>query len=116
MSDGPVEPFVFDLRSVEMGGADGVVWSLPDSGDLNVNLVKPSPSSGVEPHVNEEVDVVVYMVLGSGTLEVDGRVSPLGHGDVAHIPKGARRQLSAGAEGAVYLSVHRARRGLGITG
>jgi len=116
------EPTIVDLLrvardGVERGGADGAVWSLPHGGDLDANLVQLAPGGGVGEHVNSEVDVLVVGVAGSGTVVVDGASYPLRSGIVLALPKGARRRVDADrGESISYLTVHRARAGLGISG
>ena len=86
-----------------------MVWTLEQLGDLNANLVRFPAGGGVGEHVDEEVDVLVVGVSGSGVVEVDGQEHPLRAGTVAFVPKGARRSTRAGAGGFAYLTVHRRR-------
>ena len=50
----------------------GVIWSLQESRDLNVNLVLFSEGEGVGDHVNDEVDVLLVCVSGSGEVRING--------------------------------------------
>ena len=109
-----VDPVVIDLGSARTGPG-GAVWSLPHGGDLDANLVRLEPGAGIGQHVNNDVDVLVFVQSGSGKLIVDGRVEPLGCDHLALIPKATSRSLVAGPAGITYLSVHRRRRPLGIT-
>lgn len=95
--------------------ADGVQWSLADSADLNVNLVRLGPDRSIARHVNAEVDVAVVVLAGGGTLHCDAATHELAPQVVAHIPKGAARAIQAGPDGLAYLTVHRRRGGLGIS-
>lgn len=97
----------------DLGGtttdSGGVVWSLPHGGDLDANLVRLRPGGQIAEHLNDEVDVLVFVQSGNGELVIDGEVHPL-RGDVlALIPRGARRQMTAGPFGVTYLSIHRHR-------
>ena len=92
----------------------GVLWSLEPADDLNVNLVGFPAGEGVGEHVNEEVDVLVVGVAGSGVVTVDGYEYPLRAGTVAFIPKGARRATRSGSADFAYLTVHRRREPLQI--
>lgn len=110
------EPTIVDLLGVERGGADGAVWSLPHGGDLDANLVHLAPGGSVGEHVNSEVDVLVVGVAGSGAVTVDGTAHALRSGIAIALPKGTRRGVHADrGEPLSYLTVHRARSGLGIS-
>ncbi len=90
-------------------GRSGVIWALEGSGDLNVNLVRFEAGGGVGEHVNDEVDVLVVGVSGSGSVRVDGEEYPLSNGTAVFVPRGASRSTRAASEGFAYLSVHRRR-------
>jgi len=56
-------PFItVNLAGIDVGGADGAVWSLPHDGDLDANLVKLGPGGRIDEHRNDEVDVVYLTV------------------------------------------------------
>ena len=95
-------------EAVEAGG-EGVVWTLGAGADLNANLVRFGAGRGVGEHVNEEVDVVLVGVSGSGFVEVDGEENALDAGKLIFIPRGSRRSTRGGPEGFGYLTVHRRR-------
>ena len=97
-------------------GRDGVVWTLEGSGDLNANLVRFEAGRGVGEHVNDEVDVLIVGVSGSGLVSVDGEEHPLSNGVIVFVPRGARRYTLAVSEDFAYLSVHRRRGPLRIGG
>lgn len=102
------------LDAVDRGGADGALWSLPHDGDLDANLVKLSPGAEVAAHSNTEVDVILVVLAGGGTLTIDGEAVILGPHHLVRIRKGTHRHLEAGPDGLVHLTVHRARQGLRI--
>lgn len=110
LSAGPV----VDLGAVPVGSG-GAIWSLPHGGDLDANLIRLDPVAGIGAHVNNDVDVLVFVQSGTGELTVDGRTEALGADHLALIPKGSLRSIAAGAAGLTYLSVHRRRSPLGIT-
>jgi|SRR5947209_15705935 len=85
----------------------GVVWTLKQSGDLNVNLVRFPAGGGVDEHVNKKVDVLIMGVSGSGVITVDEQEYRLQAGTLAFLPKGACRSTSSGSEDFAYLTVHR---------
>lgn len=108
------EAVVVDLGSAAHGSG-GAIWSLPHGGDLDANLVRLDPGAGIGEHVNDHVDVLVFVQSGSGHLTIDHTSHQLGPDHVALIPTGARRTVVAGPRGITYLSVHRRRGPLGIT-
>ncbi len=101
-----------DLRAVAATAGDraGVIWTLDLSSDLNANLVRFSPGQGVGEHVNDEVEVIVVGVSGSGIVRVDREERALSAGVLVFIPKGARRSTASASGDFAYLSVHRRRR------
>ncbi|MGD9734788.1 MAG: hemerythrin domain-containing protein [Solirubrobacterales bacterium] len=106
----PGAQVVADLRTI---AGRGVAWSAATP-DLNVNLVVWPAGGGVGSHVNTERDVLLAVLDGSGTVEVDGEAHALTTGAAAIVPAGAERAVRAGPEGIRYLSVH-LRRPPGIT-
>jgi hypothetical protein len=64
---GRATPVTVNLAAIDVGGADGAVWSLPHDGDLDANLVKLGPSGRIPEHGNDEVDVVILVVSGLGS-------------------------------------------------
>ena len=91
----------------------GPVWGT-ESDDLNATLLAWPAGEANPEHVNAERDVLIVVVSGSGSLEVDGEAHDLAAGDAVVVPKGASRRLAAGPHGIRYLSVHRRRGGLRI--
>ena len=99
-----------DLHEVcAAANGDGVHWTLPSPSELNANLVRLEPSHTMASHTNDAVDVLLVVVEGSGTVDVEGAESPLGPGTLVHLPKGLRRSITASADGLAYLTVHRRR-------
>ena len=83
----------------------GPVWG-DASDDLNATLLQWSAGAGPPEHVNDERDVLVFVVDGSAKLAVDGEESELVHGEAVIVPKSKHRKLTAGRGGVRYLSVH----------
>jgi quercetin dioxygenase-like cupin family protein len=108
MEDAP-GTFMVDLAEHFDAHGDGVQWALPEPSDLNANLVHLDAGSSVPEHVNREVDVLLVVLAGSGTLQVGDRALVLGPLAVAHITKGASRAIDAGEGGLSYVTVHRRR-------
>lgn len=96
-------------------GSGGAVWSLPHGGDLDANLVCLDANGEIGAHVNNEVDVLMFVRSGSGSVTVDDETVPVGSDHLVWIPKGSRRSVTAGSGGISYLSVHRQRGGIDIT-
>ena len=84
------------------------LWRL-DGEDLQANLVRLDRGDRIEPHRNDEVEVLVVVVLGRGELTLDGQVHQLAPMVVAHLPKGTVRAIEAVDGPLAYLSVHRRR-------
>jgi quercetin dioxygenase-like cupin family protein len=85
------------------------------SEELNATPLSWKAGSGPSEHVNEERDVLVVVLDGSVVLTIEGETQELARGESAIVPKGRRRKITAGPEGARYLSVHRRRPPLQIT-
>jgi quercetin dioxygenase-like cupin family protein len=81
------------------------VWGL-ESEELNATLLAWSAGSGPPEHVNEERDVLVFVVEGSAELLVDGDARMLAAEEALIVAKGCRRKLTAGPDGVRYLSAH----------
>jgi quercetin dioxygenase-like cupin family protein len=105
---------VADLGSLSSAGGPGAVWSLPHGGDLDANLVRLRPGDTIDDHVNDEVDVLLFVQSGGGELIIDDTEYPLRSDVLALIPKGSRRRIAAGPKGVFYLSVHLRRGALTI--
>ena len=97
-------------------GRAGVVWTLEASSELNANLVRFETGDGVGEHVNDEVDVLILGISGTGFVEVDGREHPVSTGTMIFVPKGARRSTRSASGDFAYLTVHRRRGPLQIGG
>ena len=96
------------------GERAGVIWTLDASSDLNANLVRFGTGEGVGEHVNDEVEVIVVGVSGSGIVTVDREEHALSAGMLVFIPKGARRSTVSTSEDFAYLTAHLRRRPLQI--
>ncbi len=67
-----------DLASLAVGEErSGALWRL-DGEDLQANLVRLSVGDRIQPHRNDEVDVLVVVISGRGELALGGQVHPLG--------------------------------------
>jgi quercetin dioxygenase-like cupin family protein len=93
----------------------GPVWGLA-SDDLNATVLAWPAGHEVAEHVNAELDVLIVMLEGHGTVLVDDCEHALAAGHALLVPKGSTRSIRAGAGGVRYLSVHRRRGPLQIEG
>lgn len=90
-------------------------WAMR-SADLNANLLVFDGIDGVAEHVNNEVDVLVVCVAGSGVITIDGVAHPITANQAVLIPVGASRSLAAAGSRFAYLTCHRRRAGLWPSG
>ena len=105
-----------DLNEIatQVGVPAGAIWTLSESEDLNANLVRFPTGSGVEEHLNDEVDVLLLGVSGEGEVVVEGKKYTLSNGVLVFAPKSARRSTLSRSKDFAYLSIHRRREGLRI--
>jgi quercetin dioxygenase-like cupin family protein len=95
------------------GDGRGPLWG-DATDDLNLTLLAWPPGEGPGEHVNDERDVVLVVLDGSGTVVLDGDTHDVQAGTAVVVRRGARRGLTAGPDGIRYLTVHRRRGGLQI--
>ena len=106
-----VFPLIERLAASELVGAlasmreGGPVWG-DASADLNATLLEWSAGAGPPEHVNDERDVLVFVVDGSAKLAIDREERELVAGEAVIVPKSKRRRITAGRGGVRYLSVH----------
>jgi quercetin dioxygenase-like cupin family protein len=105
-----------NLREVITAAGEGAVWTLRGSEDPNANLVRFTRGRGVDEHTNTEVDVIFVGVSGSGVVTIDGDEHPLSAGTLAFAAKGTRRSSRSSSAEFAYLTVHRRRGPLQISG
>jgi quercetin dioxygenase-like cupin family protein len=63
----------------------------------------------IQPHRNDEVDVLMVVVAGQGALTLDSQVHPLAPMALVHMPKGTVRAVVAVDGPLACLSIHRRR-------
>lgn len=103
---------LLDAAEEEQGGA---LWNLAKEGrQLDANVIRLPAGSRVERHLEPDLDVLLYVVAGSGHLHAEGEAQELAAGFVTWLPRGSGRALSAGEDGLVYLTAHRRRPGMSI--
>lgn len=96
-------------------GHGGALWKLAEQGrQLDANVVHLPAHQGVETHTEPDLDVLLFVVAGHGTVGTPGRSEPLTDGALFWLPRGSTRSITAGDEGLSYLTVHRRRPGMRI--
>jgi quercetin dioxygenase-like cupin family protein len=88
-----------------LAGSGGVVWSLSTEG-FHTNLVVLGPGGSIGAHRNDELDVLLVTLAGSGTVTVDGAAVEVTATTAVLAPRGAERAIAAGPEGLRYLTIH----------
>ncbi|GAB7029609.1 hypothetical protein AB0G35_25670 [Streptomyces sp. NPDC021749] len=118
--DAPVPRVLCDTGALTAAAAldgtpAGALWRLAEPGrQLDANVVRLPPAGRVDPHTEPDLDVLLLVAAGNGTLlRADGAL-PLTEGSLVWLPHGSTRGLVAGAAGLCYLTVHRRRPGMQI--
>jgi quercetin dioxygenase-like cupin family protein len=94
----------------------GARWTLAEPGrQLDANLVHLPAGQRVETHTEPDLDVVLVVVAGGGTVGTPEGEQTLADGNVVWLPHGSTRNISAGDSGLSYLTIHRRRPGLQIS-
>jgi quercetin dioxygenase-like cupin family protein len=81
---------------------------------LQANLVSLEPDAVVEEHTERELDVLLVVVAGHGTLYADDTEKRVAAPAVVMLPAGTRRAILAGSVGLSYVTAHRRRTGMTI--
>ncbi|MFC5958479.1 hypothetical protein ACFP51_29785 [Streptomyces pratens] len=102
------------LAALEDASA-GALWRLAESGrQLDANVVRIPPGRQVDTHREPDLDVLLLVLAGEGSLTAPDGTQPLRAGILTWLPHGSTRALAAGEQGLTYLTVHRRRPGLQI--
>lgn len=106
---------LFDLYAGAGAATHGVVWRLDEPArQLDANALRLAPGQRIDTHTEADLDVLLVVVDGGGTLGTEAKPLPLAPGTLAWLPHGSTRSLTAGADGLAYLTVHRRRPGMRI--
>ncbi|MFJ9663509.1 cupin domain-containing protein [Streptomyces sp. NPDC101219] len=93
----------------------GALWRLAEPGrQLDANVVRIPPGRRVDTHREPELDVLLLVLAGSGTLTAPDGTHVLTSGTLTWLPHGSTRALAADDGGLTYLTVHRRRPGMRI--
>ncbi|MFC8783929.1 cupin domain-containing protein [Streptomyces nigra] len=112
----PLARLLCDVTALtEAPASAGVLWKLSEPGrQLDANVVHLPPGRRVDPHVEPDLDVLLLVVAGDGTVTGSGGEENLTTGGLLWLPRGSRRALAAGEQGLSYVTVHRRRPGITI--
>jgi uncharacterized protein (DUF2249 family)/quercetin dioxygenase-like cupin family protein len=108
---------VQDLTSDDASTDDaaGAIWALDISQrHLDANVIHLQPHSGIEMHAGPHLDVLVYILTGSGLLTTETGTVALGSGMLVWLPRRSQRSFTAAATGLSYITVHPRRPALTI--
>ncbi|MEU6390942.1 cupin domain-containing protein [Streptomyces sp. NPDC046939] len=104
-----------ELLATADPGATGALWRLEGAArQLDSNVVRVRPGTRGEAYVENDLDVLLIVVEGHGTLHRAGTEEELAPGTLVFVPRGERRAVSAGDDGLVYVTAHRRRPGMTI--
>jgi quercetin dioxygenase-like cupin family protein len=93
----------------------GPLWAM-DSTELNATLLAWEPGHEVTEDTPGELDVLIVVLEGTGMARIDEQEHALVAGSLLLVEKGSTRVIRAGPDGLRYLSVHRRRGPLQISG
>lgn len=117
LSEQPTVRVLVDVRELvdESPGPSGARWTLAEPGrQLDANLIHLPAGRRVDTHTEPDLDVVLIVVAGGGTVGTPGAEQTLAEGNIVWLPRGSTRNITAGSSGLSYLTVHRRRAGLQI--
>lgn len=104
-----------DVLSTAAPDATGALWRLDGAArQLDANVVRLRPGGGGTAYEETELDVLLVVVEGGGTLHRAGEEEALAPGTLVFVPRGERRAVTAGDAGLVYITAHRRRPGMTI--
>lgn len=93
--------------------AAGAVWKLQvGRRDLDSTIVSLRPDATIAEHAGPDLDVLLLVLDGGGSLGTELDELTLRPGTLAWLPRRSRRRLTAGTHGLTYLTVHQRRQSL----
>ncbi|MGP5730711.1 DUF2249 domain-containing protein [Arthrobacter rhombi] len=94
-------------------GVSGAVWNIqaPER-DLDSNIISLEPGGSIDAYTGPELDVLVHVLGGTGTLGTEREDLHLSPGALVWLPRKSRRSFTAGPGGLRYLTVHQRRQSL----
>ncbi len=95
-----------ELTAAPTDAAD-VAWKLQSRDrHLDANLIRLAAGGTIARHTGGEVDVLVHILAGSGTIGTEGDDVNVTAGDLLWLPRFSQRSYAAGPDGLSYLTVH----------
>jgi uncharacterized protein (DUF2249 family)/quercetin dioxygenase-like cupin family protein len=93
----------------------GAAWRLEvRERDLDSNLVVLPPNQVIDAHAGPDLDVLVHVLAGRGTLAIELGTIELAPGQLVWLPRRSLRAFTAGPDGLRYLTVHQRRQALAL--
>lgn len=93
----------------------GALWRLAEPGrQLDANVVRLPPGQRVDTHAEADLDVLLLVLSGDGSLGTAEGTTQLAAGTLLWLPHASSRSLTAGEDGLCYLTAHRRRPGMQI--
>jgi uncharacterized protein (DUF2249 family) len=111
----PLPRVVTDATAVGNTPADatGAIWKLTmRERDLDSNVIALAPGTMIGAHDGPDLDVLIYVLAGSGRLGTELGTLELRDGTLCWLPRRSRREFTAGPDGLKYLTVHQRRQAL----
>ncbi|HVV77089.1 MAG TPA: DUF2249 domain-containing protein [Mycobacteriales bacterium] len=97
-------------------GAVTPVWTLQQrTRDLDANVISLGPDATIDTHIGPDIDVLIHVIAGTGTLGTETGVVELAAGQLVWLPRRSQRRFGAGPHGLCYLTVHQRRQALVIS-
>lgn len=113
----PLPRVLVDTNSISddpaTADAVGAAWRLQArERDLDSNIIALPPGGGIEAHNGPDLDVLILILAGGGTLTTELGEIELAAGQLLWLPRRSRRQFAAGPDGLRYFTVHQRRQAL----
>lgn len=97
----------------ERAGQTGTAWSITTrQRDLDTNIIVLAPDATITAHAGPDVDVLIHILNGTGTLTTELTDMSLASGMLLFLPRRSIRGFTAGSDGLRYLTVHPKRESL----
>ncbi|WP_137825504.1 hypothetical protein [Brevibacterium sp. 2SA] len=112
----PTPQIVADTSELEVPPRmSGSAWQLtPPERDLDANIITLPAADEIRAHTGPDLDVLIHVLSGSGTLETAADTLDLSPGLIVWLPRRSSRRFLAGPSGLTYFSVHQRKPGLSI--
>ncbi len=110
------QPIIVGDSSELPATGGGASWRLePAERGLDANIIDLHAGDEIAAHEGPDIDVLIHVLAGTGTLESEGEEFVLDPGTLLWLPPRAQRRFIAGPEGIRYFSVHQRKAPLTIT-